>query len=322
MHASVSCQGSSSFGASSFGQSGLPTFASTTPTSSPPKRNAFGALIDPGATPFGQPASTQAPTSAFGAPSQPTAVSSRFQVGPGSVSAFASPTALRLNPAAPTVTLGSSFAKPASSGLYQAPPSTSISPFGITSSFSATSPCSTLPQPAKDSVTPKTMFGPSDVGTSQVQVPRSAFVPPQPDDSMQRVSISASAREGGHVPTTRLRPKHRRRWPTPGQLLSPAPIRSAPDVPPYRVPPSIQREIDQGKYATDTRFPGNRFLEVKWCCCSVSSIHTDTMCSAVKGAPPVDARTLDQAQTHLGPGSSHGPYGRHHGRRHLYGYVP
>jgi len=222
----------------------------------------------------------------------------------------------------PTFTPGSPFAKPASSVFYQAPPSTATSPFGRASALPATLPFSTLPQSAQDSVSnATTVFGPSGVVAHQTQAPRSAFIPPQPNVSMQGVSFSALARQGEHTLAAGLRPKHHPRWQSPGPALIPPPIRSAPDVPRYRVPPSIQREIDQGKYATDTRFPGNRFLEVR-CRCSASLPLTDAMYPAAKIAPPVDARTLDQAQAYLRPGASHGPYRCYHGRRHLYGYVP
>ena len=78
-------------------------------------------------------------------------------------------------------------------------------------------------------------------------------------------TVSAYAREGEHA--TQLRHQKRPRSKLPDSSDSyPMPTYMSPqppkDVPPYRVPPNLQRDIDQGKFNTDQRFPGNRFLEV------------------------------------------------------------
>ncbi|KAF8577501.1 hypothetical protein K439DRAFT_1418180 [Ramaria rubella] len=191
-----------------FGQSNsaIPSF-SATPTSSPVKRNAFGAVIHPG-------------------PSQPVSATTQSPV-----SIFASSKNTPLNPAAASFTPRTAISAPTSafSSPFQNP---TPSPFG------------TIPPPQSS----------FNYAMRPVQSVFGSLTP----------SVPASTREGGHVSMTRIRARQLPPWKTQESLALKPPLPRAPrDAPPYQVPPSIQRDIEQGKYASDERFPGNRFLELK-----------------------------------------------------------
>ena len=190
----------------------------------------------------------------FGPASTPPVIPASGATAPspehGSVSGLSPPRGSTLNAGAGVFTPMSAFSGPVSA--FSGP---SSSPFQQASIPSVSTPFGNTRSPnGQVSSVPKSVFGTPSLGSPQPQAKLGEHVP----------AITASTHEGEHIPTTQLRQKRRPRWRTVESRPVSGPIspRVPKDVPPYRVPPNVQREIEQGKYDSDQRFPGNRFLEV------------------------------------------------------------